>query len=92
MFWRKKRQTKIVVYYDAGMSNTLFIRGEGAPSLHWDKGVPLKNINANEWVYETKERFKEGSFKILINDEVYEAGENHKLLPGSETQIHPQFP
>ena len=90
MFGRKK--TKITVQYDAGFQNALYLRGEGLPGLNWDRGVPLKNVSADEWVFETDASFNDGQFKILINDVVYEVGENHPLKKGSAISINPQFP
>lgn len=88
---KKKVKTCITVQYDVGFSNSLFIRGEGLPGLSWDKGVELKNSQSNEWVWETHENFCDGEFKILINDQIFELGENHKISAGSCTRLNPKF-
>lgn len=88
----KKEKTKVVVQYDAGFANTIYLRGEGIPELTWTKGVPLKNVKSNEWVWETDTPFKAGAFKVLINDRAYELGENHKISPGSSVRVQPKFP
>ena len=59
----------------------LAIRGQGA-GLSWDKGVALKNLSADEWVWETDASFKDCEFKVLLNDQRYEEGENHRLKKG----------
>jgi hypothetical protein len=86
----KSSKTLLRIKYDAGFSNTLFIRGKGG-GLSWDKGIPLKNVKADEWVWETSNLTGECEYKILINDKNFETGENHHLHPGSTIQIIPQF-
>lgn len=86
----KKKNTKITVKFDAGFPNNLFIRGRGA-DLNWDKGIPLKNVRADEWVWETDRPFTACEFKILINDERYEAGENHVVQCGAQVIYTPRF-
>lgn len=82
--------TKIKIKYDVGFGNTLTIRGQGA-GLSWEKGIPLKNVHRDEWIFETEKTFTEIEFKILINDKIYENGENHLLKHGSHIQYGPIF-
>ena len=84
------KKTKIIVKYDVGFGNQLFIRGQGG-ELNWNKGIPMKNQTANEWVWETEAFFPEGEFKVLINDGQYETGPNHPLYCGSSFQYSPKF-
>ncbi len=86
----KRKTTRITVKFDAGFPNNLFIRGRGA-DLNWDKGIQLSNVRADEWVWETDRPFTTCEFKILINDELYEAGENHVLQCGSQMIYTPRF-
>jgi len=86
----KKEKTQIVVRYNVGYGNHLFIRGNGA-GLSWDQGVMLKNIGPDEWVWEANVPFKECEFKILINDQQFENGENHQILDGASMQYTPRF-
>ncbi len=88
----KKEAVKsaIRVKYDVGFSNNLYIRGQG-PGLSWVEGVPLKNVAADEWIWETCESFNSCEFKVLINDKQYENGENHFLPPGATVQYIPRF-
>lgn len=89
----KKKSTKkttVRVKFDAGFSNTLYIRGEGA-GLSWFKGTPLKNVSHDEWVWETATVSEEIQYKLLMNDEHFESGENHWIGCGCTETIHPCF-
>jgi hypothetical protein len=86
----KNPKTCITIKYDVGYKNTLYIRGTGA-NLSWDKGIPLKNIKADEWAWETELPFSSLEFKILINDRQYEIGPNHTLHNGSQGKFTPKF-
>ncbi len=52
----------------------------------------MKQERPDEWVFETEEPFSTGSFKILINDQTFELGENHPLYPGASIRVNPKFP
>jgi hypothetical protein len=82
--------TQVIVHYDCGIGNNLFIRGEGA-SLSWEKGVKLRNLKSNEWLWQYDETFQECQFKIVLNDERYETGENHHVTCGKVITVEPQF-
>ncbi|MDR3624231.1 MAG: hypothetical protein P4L16_03710 [Chlamydiales bacterium] len=82
--------TKVIIDYDVGFGNSLYIRGQGA-GLTWEKGVQLKNVKANEWIWETCATCTVAEFKILINDRQYETGPNHSIKCGSTTQYSPRF-
>jgi hypothetical protein len=83
--------THIIIKYDVGFGNHLYIRGHGSPNLSWDKGIALKNVKSNEWVFETNVSFTQAEFKILINDKVYEIGPNHVIKCGSSIHYTPKF-
>lgn len=87
---KEKNLTKVIVHYDVGFNNNLFIRGSGA-GLSWDKGILLRNTGADEWVWETKEPFLSCEFKVLINDTQYEQGDNHTLTCHSRVEYRPLF-
>lgn len=87
---KKKKATRITIRYDAGPNNNLYIRGEGA-GLSWDHGVLLKNIGPDEWIWETSLPFNECEFKVVLNDQQYEVGENHHLDSGIWLQYSPHF-
>lgn len=85
------KKTKIIIKYDCGIPNSLFIRGEGISSLSWEKGEALHNKASDEWVWETERPFSEAAFKILVNDNQYEIGENHHIAYGETAIIAPCF-
>lgn len=87
----KQKKTGIVVKYNCGFENHLTIRGTGAPRLSWDKGIPLKNITADEWFLEIEGPFNTCEFKVLLNDVNYESGPNHLLNCGTHLQYTPSF-
>jgi hypothetical protein len=87
---KSQQKTRVTVKYDVGYSNALTIRGKGA-NLNWEKGQLLKNVKADEWVFETDTHFSQIEFKVLINDQLYERGENHLLNCGSNVAYTPKF-
>jgi len=87
---KKNQITRLTVKCDVGFQNQVTIRGNGA-NLNWTAGTPLKNIKADEWLWETHDSFQDCQFKVLINDQQYEQGENHTLRCGTSTQLHPHF-
>lgn len=82
--------TRVVVKYDVGFGNALYIRGKGA-NLNWDKGILLRNVKPDEWHWEIDLPFNACEFKVLINDSEYEIGGNHPLTAGSAIQYTPKF-
>lgn len=87
---KSHQKTRITVKYNVGYGNQLYIRGKGA-NLTWDRGIPLKNIKNDEWVWETDTSFSHCEFKVLINDRNYENGENHYLNQGASIIYTPHF-
>lgn len=87
---KKGPTTRIIVKYDVGFNNAVYLRGDGA-DLSWDRGIILKNIKSDEWVWETNIPFNKCEFKVLINDRQYELGENHLLLCGTSFEYTPSF-
>lgn len=84
--------TKIVIKFNCGFSNNLYIRGEGVQGLSWDKGTLMKCTKEDEWVWETNTPFnKKAQIKVLINDSQYELGENHTIDCGKSFTISPKF-
>lgn len=83
--------TRIVIHYDAGWGNTLYIRGDREP-LNWSFGQRCENYNEDTWVF-FLERPKSGtlSFKILLNDVLWQTGCNEELQIGQEKHIWPAF-
>jgi len=83
-------KTRIYIKFDCGFNNHLYIRGQGA-NLRWDKGQLLKNVKADEWVWETDAKFPSCEFKILINDSIYETGPNHRINCCGSLSYTPHF-
>lgn len=87
---KKAQKTRILIKYDVGFHNSLYIRGHGA-NLNWEKGILLKNVKNDEWIWETETPFTTCEFKVLINDKQYESGDNHHLTYGVSIQYTPKF-
>lgn len=88
-----KRNTsfsKITIKHDVGFNNFITIRGKGA-NLSWDQGITLKNTAPDTWVWESNAPFTAIEFKILINDNQWENGENKTLKNGSTLEYTPYF-
>jgi len=84
--------TKVVIKFNCGFSNKLYIRGEGIKGLSWEKGTLMKCTKADEWVWETDNAFKnKAQVKVLINDKEYELGENHTIDCGKSFTFSPRF-
>lgn len=86
----KGSKTRVMVKYDVGFGNNLFLRGKGA-NLSWDKGIALKNHKNDEWIWETDVPFSSCEFKVLVNDRCFEIGDNHTLTSGASIQYTPRF-
>lgn len=82
--------TTISAAIDVGFGNFLTIRGEGA-GLSWDQGTPLKCINQDRWSLTLPESTKPIVCKFLLNDQVWNTGENFTILPGSDVVLDPVF-
>ena len=79
--------TRLLVTAYIGISNKLFVRGDGA-GLSWDKGVPLRFISIGKWGWESDTMDAPVHIKIYKNDEieclslgevVLEPGHNHEV-------------
>lgn len=81
--------TRILVHFDAGFGNQLYIRGQGG-ELSWDQGLIMQNVAGNLWVWETSTT-DDLEFKILINDTVWEYGENHFIDGCQSGDYWPKF-
>lgn len=71
--------------------NKLFIRGNGA-GLSWDKGVELRRVNDDTWVWDTGELFENVEFKILLDDARWETiDQNRQIEWGQKQDFTPKF-
>lgn len=87
---RKGPTTRLIIKFDVGFPNAIYLRGKGA-NLSWDKGLILKNTGTDEWVWETDLPFTQCEFKVLINDQLFETGDNHLLHCGATLRYTPKF-
>jgi len=83
--------TRVVIKCNCGYPNNLFLRGEGIPGISWERGVQMKNLKPDEWVWETNHSFKKAEIKIVLNDRVYEQGQNHVVEAGKTISFEPHF-
>jgi hypothetical protein len=85
----KAAETVIEAKVDVGFGNQLFVRGQGA-GLSWERGTPLTCVDGKtwRWVGASSERL---TFKVLLNDKVWAAGEDVVVTPGNRVEIVPAF-
>lgn len=81
--------TTIDVKIDVGFGNSLFLRGQGS-GLTWDHGVPLICVDGKTWRWSQKAT-DPIKFKLLLNDQVWSAGNDLTITPGERLEIAPQF-
>ena len=86
-----KKVLVVVIHYDAGYGNQLYIRGNTSP-LSWSSGKKCKNIDANTWMFQLETTYETNiEFKILLNDSTWETGYNHSARTGNVVEIYPSF-
>lgn len=83
-------RTQLVIKFDPGSKNHLYLRGSGGP-LTWDHGLPLKRKGVETWTWETRCHFDQAEFKILVNDLHFENGKNHVISHGETLTLKPIF-
>jgi hypothetical protein len=82
--------TKIIASFDVGWGNALYIRGEGA-GLSWDKGILMDNLAVDHWEWKTVVAQEHLTFKLLMNDRVWQTGDNLEVKAGETLIIIPHF-
>lgn len=83
--------TRFVATYDAGLGHGMALRGDTSP-LGWDVGWPAANTASTGWEC----RFLSWptgtvSYKWLVDDIAWEAGEDHTLDAGATGEVAPTF-
>lgn len=73
-----------------GLGDTLFIRGEGA-ELTWDHGQELSRLDDSTWVWSTRHARHSITFKLLLNDRVWQQGDNCVLMARRKISLAPVF-
>lgn len=81
--------TVIDVKTDVGFGNTLFLRGQGG-GLNWEHGIPLVNVDSKTWRWSGKVK-DPLTFKLLINDQIWSAGNDLTVKPGQKLEVQPSF-
>jgi len=76
---------RIVVNYEGGENDKLYIRGTG-PNMSWGPGIELRQ-EGSQWIYESTEPFETFEFKLALNDNFWEAGENHMVESGKPVEL-----
>ena len=85
-----KKVTRVIAKYNAGWGNQLYIRGLGG-GLDWNVGVPMQCVGEDEWLWEQLVSKGDLAFKILINDEIWNTGDDITLNAGDSITVHPSF-
>jgi hypothetical protein len=81
--------TVIEVKMDVGFGNAVFLRGQGG-GLNWDRGVQLSCVDGKTWRWTAKVK-DPITFKALINDKVWSAGNDLTVKPGQKLEVKPSF-
>jgi hypothetical protein len=81
--------TTIEVKIDVGFGNAVFLRGQGS-GLTWEHGVPLACVDGGTWRW-SQTVAAPVTFKVLLNDKVWSAGNDLVVTPGQKVQVSPKF-
>ena len=81
---------KIKAQIDVSFGNALTIRGVG-PGLSWDKGLSMNCVNDDLWSVTLVGVTSPVTFKFLVNDLTWSAGEDYVAQPGDELILVPTF-
>jgi hypothetical protein len=81
--------TIIDVKIDVGFGNAVFLRGQGS-GLNWEHGVPLACVDGSTWRW-SQTVASPITFKVLINDKVWSAGNDIVVTPGQKLEVAPSF-
>ena len=82
--------TFISAKVDIGFGNHLYIRGTG-PGLSWDTGLAMDCVGAGLWTITVKDATLPITFKVLVNDLSWSAGNDFVAEPGQSLTIVPTF-
>jgi hypothetical protein len=81
--------TTIEVKLDVGFGNAVFLRGQGG-GLNWERGVPLVCVDGKTWRWSGKVN-DPLTFKPLLNDRIWAAGNDLTVKPGQRLEVKPTF-
>lgn len=80
--------TRIVAEVDVGWGHWLTIRGDTAP-LSWDIGWPAYAVSDAEWMLVLTEIGVPFSYKLLLDDETWQIGDDNEGMPGVDNDLTP---
>jgi hypothetical protein len=81
--------TTVDVKVDVGFGNAVYLRGQGS-GLTWEQGVPLACVDGTTWRW-SQTLSSPVTFKVLINDKVWSAGNDLVIAPGQKLEVAPRF-
>jgi len=81
--------TTIDVKMDVGFGNAIYLRGEGS-GLTWERGKPLVCVDGGTWRW-AQTVSAPITFKVLLNDKVWSAGNDLVVKPGQKIEVAPSF-
>ncbi len=84
------RPTSIAITYKISPRHRLFIRGSGN-GLSWEKGCPLTRYDDSTWLYGSPFPLEDMEYKFLINDSIWQEGDNYKIINGKITETIAHF-
>lgn len=87
-------RVRLVVKYDAGFGNNLFIRGALA-GISWENGCQLRCIDPKTWIFESDHEVIEGEYKIYLNNETEEDYKLNRVILANSSKskvVYPTFP
>lgn len=82
--------TTITAAIDVGFGNALYVRGQG-PGLNWEKGVLMDCVADDKWALTIAESAGPVTFKFLLNDETWCAGDDLTIAVGESGTFTPEF-
>lgn len=84
--------TRITIRFPTDSNDRLFIRGNGPGMSNWSQAIELRREGNGIWTFETQQGgFENFEYKIVLNDQKWESGQNHKIESGKKEEIIPQF-
>ena len=54
--------------------------------MSWGPGIEMRK-EGSLWIYESTAPFETFEFKMMLNDQLWEAGENHKMVSGKPVEL-----
>ena len=79
-----------IIVVEVGSTHELFIRGQGG-SLSWHRGQRLTHAESGLWVWSTDADAPEFEFQVLLDDEICERAQSHRLKAGATIHVTPDF-